>query len=79
MAVATDVLNFEVKQLVILLKQWLISGAQEVICRVVDVEPYLLFGVLRSVELSCSLLVRLCCVEEVFLVVFDNCKVKSVV
>ena len=44
LAVAADVLHIQVQQVVILLQQGLIGGAQEVVGGVVDVQPHVLGG-----------------------------------
>src|SRR5699024_1251220 len=52
LAVTTDVVDLQVQQIVVLLQQGLISGAQEVIGGIVDVEPDSLFGMSGSIQLS---------------------------
>ena len=46
LSVTTDVLNIEVHQIVVVLKQRLICSGKEVICCIVDIKPYLLLRAL---------------------------------
>ena len=68
LSISTDVIYFQVQQIIILLQQRLIGRAQEVIRCVVDVQPYFFGRALAFIQLVGNLVINSCGICEIAVV-----------
>src|SRR5699024_7122352 len=79
LTIPLNVLNIQVQQVVVLLQQGLVGGAQEVIGGVVDVQPHLLLGAGLFADLVGNRLPSHGGVQELLIVLSGDSHIQSVV